>query len=104
MPDRLFIINNKLFAKSPCQLWEYPLLVYCHKCGEVWARLPVEESTKPWGAVMGVCESCRDDFMIPRMLPGSLLLNTHLEVVDNMPVEVWKRELELELKLWGLDK
>jgi len=36
-------------------------LFYCHRCGEVYARCPVEDSggrTAEWTAVFGVCRKC----------------------------------------------
>ena len=69
---------------------------FCSDCGEIWARLTVKNSKGELQAY-GICEvSCAKH---PDLwnIPGSILTNNLIHLLDQMPLAVVKQEFNLLL-------
>lgn len=76
---------------------QFSKAVFCPKCGEVWARMPlyIGEQLQPWMVETVSCEGCN---YLPMMHPGSLFRGTDHEFQDNFPKELYLREIDLAVK------
>jgi hypothetical protein len=75
-----------------------PYAMFCPTCGEIWARMPVENSQREWRIIGGYCE--KHPGVSPYVVHGSLILAWEPDLYDCMPPEMLKREFELHLRLW----
>ncbi len=83
-------------AKSHC--------LYCPLCQQIWATLKFTDDTLVWSRDQ-ICEGCfivKDEWM---PVPGSLLVEEGYGVIDTalldaLPDELLKREVELHLKAY----
>jgi hypothetical protein len=72
---------------------------YCQACGEVYARLPVDRSSK-WVFRPGCCEKCQPVKNAFQTAPGSLWCGYDREFNKDLPREVLEREFRIYLKEW----
>ena len=70
---------------------------FCRVCGEVWARIVMFNSRGEQQAFEPVCVSCKEHSDLWNV-PGSLLANHLDRLLDSLPPEVLRRELELLLE------
>lgn len=98
---RLYIINGKYLGQSPVPAhlsWQTNLLWYCDNCGEVYARLPVEDAPggdRCWQAMVGVCGKCQPRPMLSHRSPGSIWDTVFNGLHKDFPEEVLRYELLL---------
>jgi len=74
-----------------------PYAMFCPTCGELWARMPVDGSSREWRIIGGYCE--RHPGTSRFVVPGSLILNWEPELYEILPEAVLRRELLLHLDL-----
>ena len=79
-----------------------PYAMFCPTCGEIWARMPVDGSTRGWRIIGGHCEQHPGPSRY--VVHGSLILNWEPELTAILPDEVIRREFELHLRLWDKEK
>jgi len=112
-----FFVEGRFFGETVFSVTHDPrfiatvpssLLFFCYKCGEPYARCPVEPldsfrgvnsydsaregGTTQWVPIYGVCKNCPSDFHLS--VPGSLFYSYGL--VERMPLELLKREFALQ--------
>jgi len=103
--NRLYFIDNKYLGKSkvPKELeWEESVFWYCWKCGEVYARFPVEDQPwqgypPHWRAWEGCCRACPPCAIKMCNMPGSVWHWSSFRYNSQYPEEVLKRELLLTI-------
>lgn len=79
-----------------------PFAFFCPRCGDLWARCPVEGHTPfepvwTWAAWSISCRKCRPNF---GEVPGSLIFPWACEFNEDLPLEVMQRELTIHLDWW----
>lgn len=73
---------------------------FCQTCGDVWARLPVEDhlgNQQPFSVLTVGCSKHRQHSL---EVGGSLFTSRDPYMLDAFPWEVWARELSLHLDLF----
>lgn len=87
-PDRLRFIHGE--AQQP-----WPYVVFCSDCGDIWARMPVDGSSREWGVLGRHCEA---HSRYSREIPGSLIVDWEPELFETFSPEMIQREFDLHLK------
>jgi hypothetical protein len=75
-----------------------PYMMWCPKCGEIWARMPVDGSRREWRIIGGYCEQHPGPSTY--VIHGSLMLNWEPELTAILPDDVIRREFDLHMRLW----
>jgi len=108
MPTQTFYIEgkymgeaNRAIHKDASGISYYPtsLAFFCTKCGDTWARIVVNKSD--FRVEYGDCRKHEvDSLRISGERPGSLYRPWLSYLVDDLPIEVIRREFNLHLKYY----
>lgn len=75
-----------------------PYCMFCPTCAEIWARLPVDGSSREWRVISHYCEAHPGPSKY--VVHGSLMLNWEPELTAILPADAIRREFELHVRLW----
>ena len=74
---------------------------FCPGCGEVWARVilsgtEVGKAARLWQVYQRTCGKCPTAH--PQDLPGSLILASTMEILEELPKALWETEFQQHLR------